>query len=118
MQLPSVVFRLILYINHPPTPSLQRRGAHSRTPLLSEEGARGWRARVASKWLSGMPHQRFGSGVISETQVLQAAVIPAEAGIHSANPRKCAVHGLDSRFRGNDRRLVRDDIPDDTTTSD
>jgi len=33
---------------------------------------------------------------------LQGAVIPAKAGIHSANPRKSAVCGLDSRFRGND----------------
>ena len=57
-----------------------------------------------------------GSGVICEKQALQAAVIPAKAGIHSANLRKCAVHGLDSRFRGNDLRFVRDDIPNDTTT--
>ena len=51
-----------------------------------------------------------------ETRALLAAVIPAKAGIHSANLQKCAVHGLDSRFRGNDRRFVRDDIPNDTTT--
>ena len=51
-----------------------------------------------------------------ETRALQAAVIPAKAGIHSANLQKCAVHGLDSRFRGNDRRFARDDIPNDTTT--
>ena len=57
-----------------------------------------------------------GSGVICETRALQAAVIPAKAGIHSANLQKCAVHGLDSRFRGNDRRFARDDIPNDTTT--
>ena len=43
-----------------------------------------------------------GIGVICETRALQAAVIPAKAGIHSANLWKCAVHGLDSRFRGND----------------
>jgi hypothetical protein len=58
----------------------------------------------------------WGSGVICETGALQAAVIPAKAGIHSADLGKCAVHGLDSRFRGNDRRFVRDDIPNDTTT--
>jgi len=49
--------------------------------------------------------------------VIWSAVIPAKAGIHSANLRKSAVHGLDSRFRGNDRRFVRDDIPNDTITS-
>jgi len=73
-----------------------------------------------------------GSDVICETRALQTAVIPAKAGIHSvdfetlvipakagihsANLRNCAVHGLDSRFRGNDRPFVRDDIPNDTTT--
>jgi hypothetical protein len=35
-------------------------------------------------------------------------VIPAKAGIHSANFLKCAVYGLDSRFRGNDLRTERD----------
>jgi hypothetical protein len=62
------------------------------------------------------PEALPGSGVICETQALQAAVIPAKAGIHSASLGKCAVHALDSRFRGNDRRFVRDDIPNDTTT--
>src|SRR5208283_4910304 len=33
-------------------------------------------------------------------------VIPAKAGIYSANLGKCPVVGLDSRFRGNDRRGV------------
>ena len=42
----------------------------------------------------------LGSGVICETQALQAAVIPAKAGIHSANLRKCAVYELDSSRRG------------------
>jgi hypothetical protein len=55
--------------------------------------------------------------VFCETWALQAAVIPAKAGIHSANLQKCAVYGLDSRFRGNDWRLVRDAIPNDTTTA-
>jgi hypothetical protein len=32
----------------------------------------------------------------------QTAVIPAKAGIHSANLRKFGVLRLDSRFRGND----------------
>jgi 4-amino-4-deoxy-L-arabinose transferase-like glycosyltransferase len=34
---------------------------------------------------------------------LETPVIPAKAGIHSANLGKCAANGLDSRFRGNDR---------------
>ena len=37
----SVLSRLILYSNHPLTPSLQRRGT-SLTPLLYEEGVGGW----------------------------------------------------------------------------
>ena len=48
--------------------------------------------------------------------VIWSAVIPAKAGIHAANLRKCAVDGLDSRFRGNDRRFERHPIPNDTTT--
>jgi hypothetical protein len=61
--------------------------------------------------------QHRGTGVICETWALPAAVIPAKAGIYSANLRKCAVDRLDSRFRGNDRRFERDPIPNDTTTS-
>jgi hypothetical protein len=42
---------------------------------------------------------------------------PAMAGgIYSANLWKCAVVGLDSRFRGNDRRLEWIPIPNDTST--
>ena len=48
--------------------------------------------------------------------MLQAAAIHAKAGIYSANLRKCAVDGLDSRFRGNDRRFEGDPIPNDTNT--
>jgi hypothetical protein len=44
-----------------------------------------------------------------------APVIPAKAGIHSANPWKRAVPKLDSRFRGNDRRLEWIPIPNDTS---
>ena len=44
------------------------------------------------------------------------AVIPAKAGIHSANLRKYAANQLDSRFRGNDRWFLRDAIPNDATT--
>jgi hypothetical protein len=58
-----------------------------------------------------------GTGVICETWApLEVAVIPAKAGIHSANLRKSVVDGLDSRFRGNDWRFGRDAIPNDTTT--
>jgi hypothetical protein len=55
--------------------------------------------------------------VICKRCALEAAVIPAKAGIHSSNLQKCIAHVLDSRFRGNDRRLVRDAIPNDTTTA-
>ena len=41
----------------------------------------------------------FGPGVI------WSALIPAKAGIYSASLWKRAFVGLDSRFRGNDRRL-------------
>jgi hypothetical protein len=46
----------------------------------------------------------LSNGVICETWALEAAVIPAKAGIYSANLWRCAVIELDSRFRGNDRR--------------
>ncbi len=67
---------------------------------------------------------RWGVGVICETWALEAAVIPAKAGIYSANLRKCAVSGLDSlpsassvqAFRGNDRRFERHPIRNDTAT--
>ena len=36
---------------------------------------------------------------------LRNLVIPAKAGIYSGNLRKRAVVEMDSRFRGNDRRL-------------
>ena len=44
------------------------------------------------------------------------AVIPAKAEIYSANLWRCAVVALDSRFRGNDRRLEWIPIPNDTST--
>jgi hypothetical protein len=46
-----------------------------------------------------------GLALICETWALEVAVIPAKAGIHFANLRKCAVVALDSRFRGNDWRF-------------
>ena len=42
------------------------------------------------------------------------AVIPAKAGIHAANLRKCAVEGLDSRFRGNDLCFEREPMRNNT----
>jgi hypothetical protein len=57
-----------------------------------------------------------GTGVICETWALEAAVIPAKAGIYSANLCKCAVVGLDSRFRGNDAGLEWTPIPNDTSS--
>jgi len=48
--------------------------------------------------------------------VIWSAVIPAKAGIYSANLRKCAADKLDSRFRGNDRRLESIPIPNDIST--
>ena len=47
---------------------------------------------------------------------MQVAVIPAKAGIYSANLRKWAVDGLDSRFRGNDRRFGGGPVPNETNT--
>jgi hypothetical protein len=70
----------------------------------------------SSNWRDSLPLLRPGTGVICETWALEAAVIPAKAGIYSAKLRKCTVDGLDSRFRGNDRRFEGDPIPNDTTT--
>ena len=56
------------------------------------------------------------TGGIFGRWALHVAVIPAKAGIHSENLRKCAVNGLDSRFRGNDLRFERDPIPNDPST--
>jgi hypothetical protein len=47
---------------------------------------------------------------------LRGLVIPANAGIYSTNLWKCAVVGVDSRFRGNDRRLEWIAIPNNTST--
>ena len=47
----------------------------------------------------------LGNGAIGEIWVSRVAAIPAKAGIYSANLQKCAVPGVDSRFRGNDLRL-------------
>jgi hypothetical protein len=60
-------------------------------------------------------HSRLGTGVICQTWASQMAVIPAKAGIHSEDLRKCAVDRLDSRFRGNDRSFQRDPILNDTS---
>ena len=58
-----------------------------------------------------------GSCVICETGELQLAVIPAKAGIQSVNrvsPQPCRVG---SRLRGNDWRIDRDPIPNDSEAS-
>ena len=61
------------------------------------------------------------------TGFIWSAVIPAKAGIYSANLRKCAVDcGVYSRspafaedkLRGNDRRFERHPVPNDATTQD
>jgi len=52
----------------------------------------------------------------NEEWARQAGVIPAKAGIHSAKPRKCAGPALDSRFRGDDRRLVMGTNQNDIAT--
>ena len=88
--------------------------AYCRLPTAFE---RSW------SWRKSSPLPQPGTGVICETWALEAAVIPAKAGIYLANLRKCAADGLDSRlrgndgrFRGNDRRFERDPIPIDITT--
>jgi hypothetical protein len=51
-------------------------------------------------------NEQENSGGVCETWALQAAVIPAKAGIQSAGLWKRAVRERDSRFRGNDGRFV------------
>jgi hypothetical protein len=48
--------------------------------------------------------------------LFETPVIPAKAGIYSANPGKQAVSALDSRFRGNDCGLARLCLANDTST--
>jgi hypothetical protein len=62
------------------------------------------------------PTRDLGSDVICQRWELQAALIPAKAGIHAANLRNPGLDELDSRFRGNGRCFERDPIPNDTTT--
>jgi hypothetical protein len=57
-----------------------------------------------------------GGGFICGLWALQAPVIPAKAGIQCENLRKPTVDGLDSRFRGNDRRFETVPPPNDTST--
>jgi hypothetical protein len=51
-----------------------------------------------------------------EPPALQAAVIPAKAGIQSDDSTFPEVSGVDSRFRGNDWRFEWDPIPNDANT--
>jgi hypothetical protein len=60
--------------------------------------------------------QAVGAGVIWNGIPYEPPVIPAKAGIHWANPWKCADYGLDSRFRGNDDGLERPFLANGTTT--
>ncbi len=62
-----------------------------------------------------MEHEA-GAGVIWNGIPFETPVIPAKAGIYPPNLWKCAVVGLDSRFRGNDRRIEWIPIPNDTST--
>jgi hypothetical protein len=48
--------------------------------------------------------------------LLETLVIPAKAGIYSANPRKQALSALDSRFRGNDCDSQLPGVGNDTST--
>jgi hypothetical protein len=61
------------------------------------------------------PWRAGGIGVICEIWALQVAVIPAKAGIHSANLLKSAICALNSRFRGNDWCSGGPPVPNDTT---
>jgi hypothetical protein len=55
-----------------------------------------------------------GTGIICEASALPCIVIPAKAGVHLVRASKCVSHRLDSRLRGNDRRLNRGRIPSGT----
>jgi len=61
-------------------------------------------------------NRRLDIGVICEIRALPGAVIPAKAGIHSANDCKYDAAGLDSRFRGNDQCFEGNPIPNETRT--
>jgi hypothetical protein len=56
------------------------------------------------------------SRVICETRALPDAVIAAQAGIYSASHGKCAAHGLDSRWLGDDQCFELDPNPHYTIT--
>jgi hypothetical protein len=58
----------------------------------------------------------LGRGVIWNRIPYPTPVIPAKAGIHSANTQKCTIHALDSRLRGNDCGLERPSLANDTAT--
>ena len=60
--------------------------------------------------------RKGGSGVIWRGTYFERPVIPAKAGIQSVNSTSPKVCRVDSRFRGNDRRLLRDATPKDLTT--
>jgi hypothetical protein len=72
---------------------------------------------------NGSKFGRVGSGVIYETSALRAVVIPAKAGIHSANHRERPFRragfpppaSAEDKLRGNDPWYVREVVPNDTT---
>ena len=70
-------------------------GVVSLRPFVCSSQLAGDRRARQSTW-------RAGSGVIWNGIPFHTQVIPAKAGIHSQNLRRCAVYGVDSRFRGND----------------
>jgi hypothetical protein len=58
-----------------------------------------------------------GGRVTCEAWAFQVGVIPANSGIQSSGNAFSTACGVDSRFRGNDRRFEKDPIPNDTTTA-
>ena len=66
--------------------------------------------------LSALVYRTPGSGPIWNEIPFNTEVIPAKAGIHSPNLRKCAVYGLDSRFRGNDGSFECARLANNTST--
>jgi hypothetical protein len=86
----------------------------AESSILIHEAA--WTIQVYTKPWELQAFVNSGSGVICATRMLRATVIPAKAGIHTPGLWKCAVEGLDSRLRGNDRDVESDNMTNDATT--
>ena len=71
---------------------------------------------MEDRWICSQAEALSGSGANCESWAPEVIVNPAKAGIHSANLREFTVEGLDSRFRGNDRRFEARPGPNDTST--